>query len=361
VEDKVVRFADKERHQVFLEREGRWTEEVYVGGLSTSLPYEFQLRALRTIPGLEKVEIIRPGYAIEYDHIDATQLKPSLEMKDLQGLFFAGQVNGTSGYEEAAAQGILAGVNAALFASQREAWVPRRSDAYLGVLVDDLTTKETKEPYRMFTSRAEWRLLLRQDNAEERLMPTAHSLGLVTGQEMDGFLELQSRRKAARQRLDAHRFFPNEKTNEKLRLTIGSEIKVPASAAEILKRPMVTLQQVCSLDPEALGDLMNESFYLETAVKYEGYINQAGAHISKIEKMYEAKIPSDIDYSKLAGLNHESVEKLSQFRPANLGQAAKISGVSPATISILAIHLEKKKRRPTQSEELKSISASASQ
>ena len=343
VEDKIVRFADKDRHQVFLEREGRWTEEVYVGGLSTSLPYDCQLRFLRTIPGLEQVEIIRPGYAIEYDYIDATQLRSSLEMKDLPGLFFAGQVNGTSGYEEAAAQGLLAGINAALYASGQDSWVPLRSQAYLGVLADDLTTKETKEPYRMFTSRAEWRLLLRQDNAEERLMPFARKLGLVTQEDFDGFLALQEKRRNARERLDSYRFFPNQSTNEKLLRTIGSDIKVPATASELLRRPAVTLDQICSLDPEALGELMDETFFLETSVKYEGYIQQAGLHISKIEKMYETRIPSDVDYTKLAGLNHESVEKLSQIRPSSLGQAARISGVSPAAISILAIHLERKK------------------
>lgn len=344
VEDKVVRFSDKDRHQVFLEREGRLTEEVYVGGLSTSLPYDCQLKFLRTISGLEQVEIMRPGYAIEYDYIDATQLYPHFEMKEVPGLFFAGQVNGTSGYEEAAAQGILAGINAALLSQQREPWVPKRSEAYLGVLSDDLVTRETKEPYRMFTSRAEWRLLLRQDNAEERLMPKARELGLVSDEEYASFEAITHRRREQMERLESLRLMPNEAVNSRLRFHQKAEIKNPVRVTELLRRPEINLQFMEEFFPGIAAGLNSEDiFYLETAVKYEGYIDQAKVEVSKLMKMEDTRIPLGFDFVNLPGLPKEAIEKLTQIKPTTLGQAGRISGITPACISIIAIHLQKKK------------------
>jgi len=340
VEDKIVRFADKGRHQIFLEREGRDTEEVYVGGLSTSLPYDCQLRFLRSILGLENVEIIRPGYAIEYDYIDATQLYPHLEMKDLPGLYFAGQVNGTSGYEEAAAQGILAGINAGLRAKGLAPYVPLRSEAYLGVMVDDLSSKETTEPYRMFTSRAEWRLLLRQDNAEERLMPKAFEMGLIHQAEFAKFEKRQQRRSSLLGRLQENRATPTAEMNAKLKSLDEAELKTLALARDLLKRPGMDLQKLGEIFPGIANDLSaDDVFYLETTVKYAGYIAQAEIEVSRMARNEKLRIPTDFDFKKLPGLTNEAVEKLSHIRPATLGQAARISGVTPASISLLAIYL----------------------
>ncbi len=344
VEDKIVRFSDKDRHQVFLEREGRKTNEVYVGGLSTSLPYDCQIKFLRTIPGLERAEIIRPGYAIEYDYIDATQLFPHLETKALEGLFFAGQVNGTSGYEEAAGQGIIAGINAALKSKGKEPWVPMRSEAYLGVLVDDLVTKPTTEPYRMFTSRAEWRLVLRQDNAEARLLPMARRLGLLSDEDYCRFEEVQNRRQGIHQKLRATSLTPTAEVNSRLAFHNETELKTPTTASELLRRPGVNLQTIKGILPDLIeADLSADDVYsIETEVKYEGYVLQAKSEIERVARNDRMKIPSDFLYQDLAGLTREAIENLSRIRPTTLGQASRISGITPATISILAIHLSKK-------------------
>ena len=344
VEDKIVRFSEKERHQVFLEREGRFTEEVYAGGLSTSLPYDCQLKFLRSISGLERVEIIRPGYAIEYDYIDSTQLFPSLEMKDFSGLFFAGQVNGTSGYEEAAAQGIIAGINAALLSKEKEALILSRSEAYVGVLIDDLVTKGTTEPYRMFTSRAEWRLLLRQDNSHVRLVPKAEKLGLLNSQELDRFYKLQQKRRNLRVELDKARFTPTAETNALLEGLGHSPLKTPANASELLRRPgfvMASLKKMnCRFSEEYSSD---DEAFVETEIKYAGYIEQSKAQIKQLEKLEYIFIPENFDFRAIAGLTKEVVEKLALVRPVNLDQASRISGVTPAALSILAIHIERQK------------------
>jgi tRNA uridine 5-carboxymethylaminomethyl modification enzyme len=346
VEDKIVRFSDKERHQVFLEKEGRSTEEVYVGGISTSLPYRCQLEFLRSIAGLENVEIIRPGYAIEYDYIDATQLFPSLELKDFPGLFFAGQVNGTSGYEEAAAQGIMAGINAALLVLDREPLILKRSEAYIGVLIDDLVTKGTKEPYRMFTSRAEWRLLLRQDNADRRLMPTAIKLGLLSDADRDRFLKLQEKRDQLSRRLESRRLTPTTEVNSKMIALGHSPLKTAIFANELIRRPGFDFSCLEKILEENFSEFTKEDLcFVETEIKYAGYIDQSRSQIRQLERLDNLSIPQHFDFQNLPGLPLESVEKLSSIRPRTLGQAGRISGITPATLSILAIHLNKKQTR----------------
>jgi tRNA uridine 5-carboxymethylaminomethyl modification enzyme len=351
VEDKIVRFEDKAQHQVFLEKEGRLTQEVYVGGMSTSLPYESQLAFLRSIPGLQNVEIIRPGYAIEYDSIDATQLTPSFEMKDMPGLFFAGQVNGTSGYEEAAAQGILAGINAALRSLGEEAWVPARHEAYLGVLADDLTGKLSTEPYRMFTSRAEHRLIMREDNAHERLSKKAFELGLLSPADYEK-VQLRMERKAETlSRSKQIKLSPRVDINEQLKLAGLSELKNQVSVAEFWRRPEVLARSLRELGFFDFLDLQeDEIISLEADIKYEGYIEQARADIARVAKMEKVKIPAEFSYKDLPGLPNEAVEKLSATRPATLGQASRISGITPATISLLSIHLNRRNHRNSQND-----------
>ena len=348
VEDKIVRYADKKRHQVFLEKEGRLTNEVYVGGLSTSLPYDCQVEFLRSIEGLENVEIVRPGYAIEYDYMDATQLYPTLEVKDVPGLFFAGQVNGTSGYEEAASQGILAGINAGAQAKELDPLILKRSEAYLGVMVDDLVTKGTKEPYRMFTSRAEWRLLLRQDNADVRLISIAHRYGLISSLDHDFCLEKSARRKVLKQKLNSCRYTPTKEVNDKLSKLEHAHLKKDTRASDLLRRPNFSIKDLkefgFEFDPVFTEDDLKS---VETDVKYEGYIKQAEMHISQIEKLDDLPIPTSFEFNNISGLTNEAIEKLSKVRPINLGQAGRVSGITPATLSVIAIHLAniKKKER----------------
>ncbi len=342
VEDKVVRFADKSRHQVFLEREGRRTQEVYVGGLSTSLPYSAQLKFLRTIPGLEAVEIIRPGYAIEYDTIDANQLDHGLQLKEMPGLFFAGQVNGTSGYEEAAAQGLLAGVNAACFALGKESFRLDRSEAYLGVMVDDLVTKKHSEPYRMFTSRSEWRLLLRQDNADRRLGEKAYDLGLITETQMEKLQRDWSRRDSLKEKIEAQVFYPKAEFNECLLACGEAALKTAVSAADLLRRPSLTIERVSSWMGLSVDDYSDEDLrYIESEIKYVGYIEQAKLRLRQLNRMIDQKFPKDFDF-KVPGLSREASEILLQARPESLVEASRIPAVTPATVSILAIALARR-------------------
>jgi tRNA uridine 5-carboxymethylaminomethyl modification enzyme len=342
VEDKVVRFADKERHQVFLEREGRRTQEVYVGGLSTSLPFEAQLKFLRSIPGLEFAEIIRPGYAIEYDFIDSTQLNLKLELKDFAGLFFAGQVNGTSGYEEAAGQGLWAGVNAACFVQDRESFSLSRNEAYLGVLVDDLTLKGTKEPYRMMSSRAEWRLLLREDNVFERLYQKACHFGLLSEDDQKRIEKKISKCKELEAFIEGRKVYPSEDLKSLMQSYEMTEIQSPSLLKDLIRRPQANqdfLRKVLSQD----YNLFDDSDWLKviTEIRYAGYVRQAESQIQQVRRLENWTLPMDLDYSKIPGLARESVEKLSHSRPSTLGQAMRLEGVSPSSASILAIYLSR--------------------
>jgi len=350
IETKIVRFRDKERHQIFLEPEGRNTLEYYVNGFATSLPEDVQIAGLRSIKGLERVEVTRLGYAIEYDFFPPHQLKASLETKLVENLFFAGQINGTSGYEEAAAQGIMAGINAVLKIRGEEPFVLDRSEAYIGVLIDDLITKDHQEPYRMFTSRAEYRLILRQDNADLRLMGYGHRYGLVSD---ETYQKLERKRRAIRETIDLlkrTRVGP-ERLNPLLRRLGSSEVTQAETLYKILKRPEVNLSHLGEVvDIPTLGD-QGVGEQVEIEVKYEGYIKRQEEQIRRFKRLEEKKIPQNIDYSSLKALSAEAREKLSMIRPTSLGQASRIAGVSPADISILAVYLAREVPRETSIEE----------
>jgi len=341
IEDKVVRFADKKRHQIFLEPDGKDTNEIYPNGVSTSLPLDIQMRMLRSIQGLEKVEIIRPGYAIEYDFVDPTELKPSLETKKIEGLFHAGQINGTSGYEEAAAQGLIAGINASLYIRGKEPMVLKRSDAYIGVLMDDLVTKGTSEPYRMFTSRAEYRLHLREDNADLRLREIGYQAGLVKKDDYRIFLEKRSAIEKTLLRISESKITPTSKNNDILHRWGCTPLKKETSLLELLKRPEIHFGHLFEFHPELKTLKKEVSEQVEIQVKYDGYIKRQMELIERFKKLEEVNFPEDFDFHSIIGLTTEVSEKLIKIRPISLGQASRISGITPAALSILMINLKK--------------------
>ncbi|MBB6282962.1 tRNA uridine-5-carboxymethylaminomethyl(34) synthesis enzyme MnmG [Geobacillus subterraneus] len=340
IEDKVVRFHDKPRHQIFLEPEGRETEEVYVQGLSTSLPEHIQRKLLETIPGLEKAQLMRAGYAIEYDAIVPTQLWPTLETKLVKNLYTAGQINGTSGYEEAAGQGIMAGINAAHRALGREEIILSRSDAYIGVLIDDLVTKGTNEPYRLLTSRAEYRLLLRHDNADLRLTELGYRIGLISEERYRAFLAKKEAIEREKKRLQTVIIKPMPEVQEVIRQAGGSELKDGIRAADLLRRPEMTYEHIQKLAPADEDIAPEVAEQVEIQVKYEGYIQKSLQEVERLKKMENKKIPEDIDYDAIQGLATEARQKLKQVRPLSIAQASRISGVNPADISILLVYLE---------------------
>lgn len=344
IETKIVRFPDKERHQLFIEPEGLDTEEMYVQGMSTSMPIDVQMEFLRTIPGLENVRIMRPGYAIEYDCINPLQLKPSLEFKKISGFFSAGQTNGTSGYEEAASQGLIAGINAALKIQGKEPLILKRSDGYIGVLIDDLVTKGTNEPYRVMTSRAEYRLLLRQDNADLRLTKKGRQVGLVSDERYARFVKRRDSIKNTIELLSEIRIHPNKETLAKMQEFELGSIHNTVTAADLLKRKEISyddLKHIVEL-PEISEDVKKQ---VEITLVYEGYIKKQLEQVERMEKLEEKLLPEDINYDEVSSLRDEAREKLNAIRPISIGQASRISGVSPADISVLLVYLEQYRRQ----------------
>jgi len=347
IEDKVVRFPDKGRHQLFLEPEGLDTDEYYVSGLPTSLPYDVQIEMTKTIAGLENVEIMRPGYAIEYDCVDPEELKLDLELKKINGLYTAGQINGSSGYEEAAGQGLIAGINAARSLQQKEAIILKRSQAYIGVLIDDLVTKGTPEPYRIMTSRAEYRLLLRQDNADQRLTPLGREIGLVNDQRYKNYQKkVEGVKKAiAYLRSDENQVNPTKEVRSKLEELGSGNLSKPVNLEKLLRRPEISYTDLGFFAedlPKIKKDVQEQ---IEIQVKYKGYIDRQEAQVEQFRKMEEKKIPKELDYNQLENLRLEAREKLNKIKPLSIGQASRISGVSPADISALMIYLEQYNRK----------------
>ncbi len=342
IEDKVMRFADRNAHQIFLEPEGLTSNEIYPNGISTSLPFDVQMQIVRSMEGMQNARIVRPGYAIEYDFFDPRDLKPTLESKFIQGLFFAGQINGTTGYEEAAAQGLLAGLNAGRYANEDEGWSPRRDQAYLGVLVDDLSTLGTKEPYRMFTSRAEYRLMLREDNADLRLTEKGRELGLVDDARWARFSEKLEHIEQERQRLRDIWMHPHAENVDQVNVLLKAPLSREANGEELLRRPEMDYQQLTSVAAFAppLADTQAAE-QVEIQVKYEGYIARQQEEIEKQQRNENTVLPLDLDYQQVSGLSNEVIAKLNDHKPNSIGQASRISGITPAAISILLIWLKK--------------------